>query len=77
MSGKKRKKPLHNKQHKFFTESQPNVHTIQSGNTKTESVQEHSTNVNPHRSRLMGMKLISSCGHGTKAVIQNHKSINE
>ena len=21
--------------------------------------------------------LISSCGHGTKAVIQNHKSINE
>ena len=59
MSGKKRKKPLHDKQHKFFTESQPNVHTVQSGSTKTESVREQNANVNPHRSRLMGMKLIN------------------
>ena len=26
---------------------------------------------------LMTLTIVSSCGHGTKAVIQNHKSINE
>ena len=30
-----------------------------------------------HENLMSGHLGISSCGHGTKAVIQNHKSINE
>ena len=33
MSGKKRKKLLHDKQHKFFTETQANVNTVQKDGT--------------------------------------------
>ena len=27
--------------------------------------------------KVLAVQRVSSCGHGTKAVIQNHKSINE
>ena len=40
MSGKKRKKPLKQNQHKFFTESQPNVNVIGKKETSEESSTE-------------------------------------
>ena len=40
MSGKKRKKPLKQNQHKFFTESQPNVNVIGKKETSEESSAE-------------------------------------
>ena len=54
MSGKKRKKSLHDKQHKFFTETQANVNTVQKDGTNVDTVQ-----VNPNKTRLLGMRLIN------------------
>ena len=54
MSGKKRKKPLHDKQHKFFTETQQNVNMVQTDSTNGDTFQ-----VNQNKTRLLGMRLIN------------------
>ena len=50
MSGKKRKKPLKQNQHKFFTESQPNVNVA----SKTENLEQC-----PTEPELVGIKIIN------------------
>ena len=54
MSGKKRKKPLHDKQHKFFTETQQNINMVQTDTTNGDTFQ-----VNQNKTRLLGMRLIN------------------
>ena len=56
MSGKKRKKPLHDKQHKFFTQSQANVNTVQ---TNTCNSNGGIIQINQNKTRLLGMRLIN------------------
>ena len=46
---------------------------IQKGNRKVQGVPQPQTAALPKSQE----EEESSCGHGTKAVIQNHKSINE
>ena len=54
MSGKKRKKTLQNKQHKFFTEAEPSANVV---NTQTKTDKE-TPQVDPNATKLVGIKLI-------------------
>ena len=54
MSGKKRKKTLQNKQHKFFTEAEPSANVL---NTQTKTDKE-TPQVDPNATKLVGIKLI-------------------
>ena len=54
MSGKKRKKTLQNKQHKFFKEAEPSANVL---NTQTKTDKEK-PQVDPNATKLVGVKLI-------------------